>query len=52
VDRIADAFAGFIDRYGRFFRTRGHDTAAVAQRDLHGLAQAEAATFASSSQCD
>src|SRR5690242_617078 len=46
VDRIADAFAGFIDRYGRFFRSRGHDNAAVAQRYLHGLAQAEAATFA------
>jgi SRSO17 transposase len=46
VDCIADAFAGFIDRYGRFFRSRGHDNAAVAQRYLHGLAQAEAATFA------
>jgi hypothetical protein len=30
VDRIADAFAGFIDRYGRFFRSRGHDNAPVA----------------------
>jgi SRSO17 transposase len=37
---------GFIDRYGSFFRTRGHDNAPVAQRYLHGLAQAEAATFA------
>src|SRR3954462_733973 len=46
VDRIADAFAGFIDRYGRFFRSRGHDNAPVAQRYLHGLAQAQAATFA------
>jgi SRSO17 transposase len=45
VDRIADAFAGFIDRYGRFFRSRGHDNAPVAQRYLHGLAQAQAATF-------
>ena len=37
---------GFIDRYGRFFRSRGHDNAPVAQRYLHGLAQAETATFA------
>jgi SRSO17 transposase len=29
-----------------FFRSRGHDNAPVAQRYLHGLAQAEAATFA------
>ena len=29
-----------------FFRSRGHDNAPVAQRFLHGLAQAEAATFA------
>src|SRR3954462_13572809 len=35
-----------IDRYGLFFRSRGHDNAPVAQRYLHGLAQAEAATFA------
>jgi SRSO17 transposase len=35
-----------IDRYGLFFRTRGHDNAPVAKRYLHGLAQAEAATFA------
>src|SRR4051794_13907178 len=46
VDRIADAFASFIDRYGPFFRSRGHDNAPVAQRYLRGLAQAEAATFA------
>ena len=46
VDRIADAFASFIDRYGAFFCSRGHDNAPVAQRYLHGLAQAEAATFA------
>src|SRR3954462_13916442 len=46
VNRIADAFAGFIHRYGAFFRSRGHDNAPVAQRYLHGLAQAEAATFA------
>jgi hypothetical protein len=32
VDRIATAFAGFIERYGRFFRSRGHDAAPVAQR--------------------
>src|SRR4051794_28641999 len=35
-----------IDRYGLFFRPRGHDNAPVAKRYLHGLAQAEAATFA------
>ena len=34
------------NRYGRFFRSRGHDNAPVAQRYLHGLAQAQAATFA------
>src|SRR3954467_13380079 len=43
---MADAFASFIERYGVLFRTRGHDNAPVAQRYLHGLAQAEAATFA------
>jgi SRSO17 transposase len=43
---MAEAFAGFIDRYGGFFRSRGHDNAPVAQRYLHGLAQAETATFA------
>jgi len=37
---------GFIDRYGMFFRSRGHDNALVAKRYLHGLAQAETATFA------
>ena len=37
---------GFIERYGRFFRSRGHDNAAVAKRYLHGLAQAATATFA------
>ncbi len=36
----------FVDRYGSFFRTRGHDNAGVAQRYLQGLAQAAAATFA------
>ena len=46
VDRIADAFAGFIERYGGFFRSRGHDNVPVAQRYLHGLAQANEATFA------
>src|SRR3954465_337650 len=43
---MADAFASFIERYGVFFRPRGHDNAPVAKRYLHGLAQAEAATFA------
>ena len=35
-----------IDRYGAFFRSRGHNNAPVAQRYLHGLAQTETATFA------
>jgi len=35
----------FIERYCGFFRTRGHDNAAVAQRYLHGLAQAAVASF-------
>jgi SRSO17 transposase len=34
------------DRYGAFFRTRTRDSAAVAKRYLHGLAQAERCTFA------
>lgn len=40
------AFGSFIGRYGRLFRTRTRDNAAVAQRYLQGLAQAEEATFA------
>ena len=36
----------FIDRYGPFFRSRGHDNGSVAKRYLHGLAQAATATFA------
>jgi SRSO17 transposase len=36
----------FIDRYGPFFRSRGHDNRPVAKRYLHGLAQAATATFA------
>jgi SRSO17 transposase len=47
IDAMADAFAVFIDRYGRFFRTRTRDCAAVAGRYLRGLAQAEDCTFAS-----
>ena len=47
IEGIADAFAGFIDRYRRFFRTRTRDSAAVAERYLRGLAQAEDCTFAS-----
>jgi len=43
---MADAFAAMIDRYGRFFRTRTRDNAAVAARYLRGLAQAEDCTFA------
>src|ERR1700674_1509311 len=44
---MADAFAIFISRYGRFFRTRTRDSAAVAARYLRGLAQADDCTFAS-----
>ena len=44
---MAGAFAIFISRYGRFFRTRTRDNAAVAARYLRGLAQAEECTFAS-----
>ena len=40
------AFGSFIGRYGGFFRTRTRDNAAVAERTLQGLAQAEEATFA------
>jgi SRSO17 transposase len=40
------AFGSFIGRYGGFFRTRTRDNAAVAERYLQGLAQAEDATFA------
>jgi SRSO17 transposase len=47
VEGIADAFAHFIDRYGRFFRTKTRDSAAVAARYLRGLVQAEDGTFAS-----
>jgi SRSO17 transposase len=46
VEGIADAFATFIDRYHRFFRTKTRDCAAVAARYLRGLAQAEDCTFA------
>jgi SRSO17 transposase len=46
VEGIADAFASFIDRYGRFFQTRTRDCAAVAGRYLRGLAQAADCTFA------
>ncbi len=47
VEGIADAFALFIGRYGRFFRTRTRDCAAVAARYLRGLAQADDCTLAS-----
>src|ERR1700759_5703726 len=43
VDPIADAFTGFIERYGRFFRSRGHDNAPVAKRYLQGLEQPQGA---------
>jgi SRSO17 transposase len=46
VDGIADAFAALSSRYGGFFHTRTRDSAPVAGRYLHGLAQAEEGTFA------
>jgi hypothetical protein len=46
VEGISDAFVAFIDRFGRFFRTRTRDSAAVAGRYLRGLAQADECTFA------
>jgi SRSO17 transposase len=45
VEGIANAFASFIDRYGRFFRARTRDSVAVAGRYLRGLTQAEDCTF-------
>ena len=45
IEGIADAFALFIIRYGRFFRSKTRDSAAVAERYLRGLAQAEDCTF-------
>ena len=47
VEGIADAFATLISRYSRFFRTRTRDSAAVAERYLSGLAQAEVCKFVS-----
>jgi SRSO17 transposase len=47
VEGVAVAFAAFIDRYGRFFRTRTRDNAEVARCYLHGLAQAADCTFES-----
>lgn len=47
VEGVAEAFAALSDRYRRFFRTRSRDNAAVAERYLHGLAQAADCTFAS-----
>ena len=41
VDGIADAFASLIRRYGRVCRSRRRDSAAVAERCLSGLVQAE-----------
>src|SRR3954463_5361380 len=46
IEDVAVAFGSFICRYGGFFRTRTRDNAAVAERYLQGLAQAEEATFA------
>jgi SRSO17 transposase len=47
VDEVGVAFGTAIDRYGRFFRTRGRDNGAVARRYLHGLALAVDRTFES-----
>jgi SRSO17 transposase len=47
VEKIAEAFVIFIDRFGHFFRTRTRDNADVARAYLHGLAQAEDCTFES-----
>ena len=46
VEGIADAFARFINRYCRFFRSKTRDSAAVTGRYLRGLAQADDCTFA------
>ena len=46
IEGVADAFALFIIRYGRFFRSKTRDSAAVAGRYLCGLAQAADCTFA------
>ena len=45
MEAIGGAFATFLDRYGRFFRTCGRDNSTVACRYLRGLAQAEDCTF-------
>jgi hypothetical protein len=47
VEKIAEAFVSFVDRFGHFFRTRGRDNADVARAYLRGLAQAEDCTFES-----
>ena len=47
METIVAEFATFLDRHGRFFRTRGRDNAAVACRYLRGLAQAQDCTFES-----
>jgi SRSO17 transposase len=47
VEKIAEAFVTFIDRFGHFFRTRTRDNAGVARAYLQGLAQAEDCTFES-----
>jgi SRSO17 transposase len=45
VEEIAAAFEAFLDRHGRFFRTRTRNNAAAARLYLRGLAQAEDCTF-------
>jgi hypothetical protein len=45
IETVAEDFHRVIDRYGRLFATRGRDNAAVAQRYLQGLTQAERGTL-------
>jgi len=45
VERIAQAFGAFAERYRRFFATRARDNSAVAECYLRGLSQAAACTF-------
>jgi SRSO17 transposase len=42
---LVDAFGRLVERYGRFFATRGRDNARVARGYLRGLTQAQTCTF-------
>jgi hypothetical protein len=46
IETVAEDFHRVVDRRGRLFATHGRDSAAVAQRHLQGLTQAERSTFA------